>query len=207
VNLVQAWNYSGTGKTLDSAVWLLALPPACLEHASCGRLRRWFIGHSFFYWWHVLRTRMDSGLYSIKSTLAFTNEIATSFYKHPVEILSDSISARSYCIPCWVFNDGALLVQLLCCHRRIISITQMSETPRWLRFFIQTPELHSIHHQYDVHRYNFQTFRLGSFVGTYKDATDFANRCGFPTGSRGEARSDVLASGRVLRRIRIGKLQ
>jgi fatty acid hydroxylase family protein len=28
-------------------------------------------------------------------------------------------------------------------------------SPRWLKYVIQTPELHSIHHQLDVHRCNF----------------------------------------------------
>jgi sterol desaturase/sphingolipid hydroxylase (fatty acid hydroxylase superfamily) len=57
-------------------------------------------------------------------------------------------------------------------------------TPRWLRFFIQTPELHSIHHQYDVHRYNFSDIPLWDrLFGTYKDTTDFSSRCGFPKGA------------------------
>ena len=29
------------------------------------------------------------------------------------------------------------------------------KTPKWFRYFIQTPELHSIHHQFGVHKYNF----------------------------------------------------
>jgi sterol desaturase/sphingolipid hydroxylase (fatty acid hydroxylase superfamily) len=57
-------------------------------------------------------------------------------------------------------------------------------TPKWLRFFIQTPELHSIHHQYDVHQYNFADIPLWDrLFGTYKDTTEFADRCGFPKGA------------------------
>lgn len=56
-------------------------------------------------------------------------------------------------------------------------------TPRWLRFIIQTPELHSIHHQYDVHSYNFGDIPLWDrLFGTYRDTTMFAGRCGFPHG-------------------------
>lgn len=54
-------------------------------------------------------------------------------------------------------------------------------TPRWLRYFIQTPELHSIHHQLDVHDYNYSDLPIWDRIfGTYKDAVDFVPNCGFP---------------------------
>jgi sterol desaturase/sphingolipid hydroxylase (fatty acid hydroxylase superfamily) len=60
-------------------------------------------------------------------------------------------------------------------------------TPPWMRFLIETPELLSIHHQYNVHRYNFSDIALWDrLFGTYKDATEFSNRCGFPTGAEQE---------------------
>jgi sterol desaturase/sphingolipid hydroxylase (fatty acid hydroxylase superfamily) len=56
--------------------------------------------------------------------------------------------------------------------------------PRWLRYFIQTPQLHSIHHQFDVHNYNYADLPLWDrLFGTYRDAVDFADRCGFPEGA------------------------
>jgi sterol desaturase/sphingolipid hydroxylase (fatty acid hydroxylase superfamily) len=43
-------------------------------------------------------------------------------------------------------------------------------TPHWLRYLIQTPELHSIHHQFDVHKYNFSDIPLSDrMLGTYKE--------------------------------------
>lgn len=55
------------------------------------------------------------------------------------------------------------------------------KTPRWIRYFIQTPELHSIHHQIDVHRFNFSDIPVWDrLFGTYKDTVDFAPACGFP---------------------------
>ena len=57
-------------------------------------------------------------------------------------------------------------------------------TPKWLRYFIQTPELHSIHHQYDVHKYNYADLPIWDRpFGTYKDTTEFTERCGFPKGA------------------------
>lgn len=58
------------------------------------------------------------------------------------------------------------------------------KSPRWLRYFIQTPELHSIHHQFDVHKYNFSDLPIWDRIfGTYKDTIEFTDRCGFPVGA------------------------
>jgi sterol desaturase/sphingolipid hydroxylase (fatty acid hydroxylase superfamily) len=53
-------------------------------------------------------------------------------------------------------------------------------TPGWLRFFVQTPELHSIHHQLDVHAFDYSDLPVWDrLFGTYRDAREFAPRCGF----------------------------
>ena len=52
----------------------------------------WFIGTFFFYWWH--RLRHAKGFWLIFHQVHHSPsriEILTSFYKHPVEILSDAI--------------------------------------------------------------------------------------------------------------------
>jgi len=55
------------------------------------------------------------------------------------------------------------------------------KSPRWLKHFIQTPELHSIHHQLDVHKYNYSDLPLwDKLFGTYKDTDEFTEHCGFP---------------------------
>ena len=51
-----------------------------------------------------------------------------------------------------------------------------------MKYFIQTPELHSIHHQLDVHYYNCADLPLWDrLFGTYLYADTFAARCGFPS--------------------------
>ena len=54
-------------------------------------------------------------------------------------------------------------------------------TPAWMRYIIQTPQLHCVHHELDVHKYNFSDLPVWDrLFGTYKDATKFAPACGFP---------------------------
>ena len=58
------------------------------------------------------------------------------------------------------------------------------KTPKWLRCFIQNPELHSIHHEYDAHKYNFSDSPIWDrLFGAYKDTRTFTERCDFPEGA------------------------
>lgn len=145
----------------------------------------WFIGTFFFYWWH--RLRHAKGFWLVFHQVHHSPsriEILTSFYKHPVEILSDAILSALVLYPLlgcsmmgafWYNFFGATGEYFY--HANI-------KTPKWLRFFIQTPELHSIHHQFDVHKYNFADIPLWDrLFGTYKDTSEFTERCGFPTGA------------------------
>ncbi len=57
-------------------------------------------------------------------------------------------------------------------------------TRGWLRYLIQTPELHSIHHEYDSHSYTYGDMPPWDLMfGTYRDAREFVQRCGFPDGA------------------------
>lgn len=145
----------------------------------------WFIGTFFFYWWH--RLRHGKGFWLVFHQIHHSPsriEVVTSFYKHPVEILSDALLSALVLYPLlgcsmagafWFNFFGATGEYFY--HANI-------KTPRWLRFFIQTPELHSIHHQYDLHRYNYGDIPLWDrLFGTYKDTMEFAPRCGFPDGA------------------------
>ena len=66
-------------------------------------------------------------------------------------------------------------------------------TPRWTGVFVQGSEHHSIHHQFEVHRYNYGDITWWDrLFGTFREAEDFAPRCGFE-GEREERLSCMLA--------------
>jgi len=153
----------------------------------------WFVGTFVFYWWH--RLRHEKGFWLVFHQIHHSPsriEILTSFYKHPVEI---AVGA---------FLSAAILFPLLGCS--LMGLVWYNffaatgeffyhgnyKSPKWLRFFIQTPELHSIHHQLDVHKYNFSDIPIWDRIfGTYKDTTEFSPQCGFP-GSSEERIVDML---------------
>jgi len=145
----------------------------------------WFIGTFFFYWWHVVRHK--NGFWLVFHQIHHSPsriETVTSFYKHPIEILSDALLSALVLYPLlgtsmigafWYNFFGATGEYFYHANLR---------TPRWLRYVIQTPELHSIHHQYGVHRYNFSDIPIWDrLFKTYRDTTEFAARCGFPSGA------------------------
>lgn len=150
-----------------------------------GGFLAWIVGTFFFYWWH--RIRHASGFWLVFHQIHHSPariEIATSFYKHPVEILSDAILSALVLYPfmgCSMM--GAFWYNFFAGTGEYFYHANMS-TPSWLRYFIQTPELHSIHHQFGVHRYNYSDLPIWDrLFGTYRDATKFAPRCGFPEGA------------------------
>ena len=145
----------------------------------------WFIGTFFFYWWHVLRHK--NGFWLIFHQVHHSPsriEIVTSFYKHPIEALSDAILSALVLYPllgCSMM--GAFWYNFFAATGEYFYHANV-RTPGWLRYLIQTPELHSIHHEYNVHKYNFSDIPLWDrLFGTYRDTVEFSARCGFPKGA------------------------
>jgi sterol desaturase/sphingolipid hydroxylase (fatty acid hydroxylase superfamily) len=142
----------------------------------------WFVGTFVFYWWHRLRHRR--GWWTIFHQIHHSPsriEILTSFYKHPIEIFANSFLMAAVLFP---FLGCSLAGSFWC---NVFAATgeyfyhANVKTPGWLRYFIQTPELHAVHHQYDVHKYNYSDLPIWDRIfGTYRDMTTFTSRCGFP---------------------------
>jgi sterol desaturase/sphingolipid hydroxylase (fatty acid hydroxylase superfamily) len=142
----------------------------------------WFVGTFFFYWWH--RIRHMNGWWQLFHQVHHSPariEAITSFYKHPVEILVDSALAAAVMYPLLGCSlEGALWFNFFAATGEFFYHSNF-KSPPWLKYFIQTPELHSVHHELDVHRYNFADIPLWDrLFGTYRDADTFAAACGFP---------------------------
>lgn len=142
----------------------------------------WFVGTFVFYWWHRIR-HMD-GFWVLFHQVHHSPariEAITSFYKHPIEILADSALAAAILYPLLGCSlEGALWFNFFAATGEFFYHSNF-KSPPWLKYVIQTPELHSIHHQRDVHRYNFADLPVWDrLFGTYRDTDDFAPQCGFP---------------------------
>jgi sterol desaturase/sphingolipid hydroxylase (fatty acid hydroxylase superfamily) len=145
----------------------------------------WFVGTFFFYWWHRLRHARGWWLafHQIHHSPSRI-EVLTSFYKHPIEILCDAALSAVILYPLLGSSLlGAFWYNFFAGTGEYFYHANV-RTPSWLRYLIQTPELHSIHHQFDVHRHNYGDIPLWDrMFGTYRDARVFVKRCGFPVGA------------------------
>ena len=57
-------------------------------------------------------------------------------------------------------------------------------TPRWLGYFIQRPESHSVHHARGIHRYNYADLPLWDMIfGTFRNPEGFQKEQGFYKGA------------------------
>jgi len=68
------------------------------------------------------------------------------------------------------------------------------KTPVWLGYLIQRPESHSVHHQRDVHRYNYADLPLVDMLfGTFHNPRDHAPETGFWHGASTRVLDMLLA--------------
>lgn len=142
----------------------------------------WFFGTFVFYWWH--RLRHANGFWLIFHQVHHSPkriEMLTSFYKHPIEIIADSLLTGFLIY--YVFGGTGLAGAWTSFFGAAGEFFYHSNiaTPKWFGYFLQRPEHHSIHHQLDVHKYNFGDVTWWDrMFGTFREADDFAPECGFP---------------------------
>jgi sterol desaturase/sphingolipid hydroxylase (fatty acid hydroxylase superfamily) len=107
-------------------------------------------------------------------------EVITSFYKHPLEILSNS--ALSAAIVYLVLGLGPAAAA------QAVLLTGLAElfyhwnvsTPHWLGYLFQRPESHCVHHQQGLHAGNYSDLPLWDMLfGTFHNPRAWDARCGF----------------------------
>lgn len=153
----------------------------------------WFAGTFVFYWWH--RLRHANGFWLVFHQVHHSPsriEVLTSFYKHPVEIVADSLIAGFFIY--FVFGGTALAGAWTSFFGALGEYFYHSNlrTPRWVGWVLQRPEHHSVHHQLDVHDYNYGDLTWWDrMFGTFKDTDTFSERCGFP-GRQEEKLAEML---------------
>ena len=135
-----------------------------------------------YYWWH--RVRHESHFFwQLCHQLHHSPqriEVLTSFYKHPVEILINSLisTALTYLLLGLTPEAAALYT----------AFTAVAEyfyhwnirTPRWLGPWFQRPESHRLHHKRAHHTQNYADLPIWDILfGTYCNPSKPIESCGF----------------------------
>ncbi len=142
----------------------------------------YFIATFIFYWWH--RWRHESNLlWKIFHQIHHSPqriEVITSFYKHPVEMIVNSMigSILVYSI-LGISLEGAAYYTFLTAIGEFFYHTNI-KTPQWIGYIFQRPEMHRYHHEYQKHQSNYGDFVWWDMLfGTYKNPKEFNSSCGF----------------------------
>jgi sterol desaturase/sphingolipid hydroxylase (fatty acid hydroxylase superfamily) len=159
-----------------------------------GGLLAYFIATFVFYWWHRWRHEVNLlwlGFHQIHHSPQRL-EVITSFYKHPGEMVVNSIigSVLVYSILGLSLEAGAIYTA--CTALGEFFYHTNVTTPRWVGFFFQRPEMHRIHHQHGRHKNNYGDITWWDMLfGTYENPPRFEHTCGFDD-AREQRLADML---------------
>lgn len=186
---VLAINAAQLGVVLLAGVtWERWLSGASLFHLSrhvspgVGGLIAYFIATFVFYWWHRVRHTNDT-LWRLFHQIHHSPqrlEVITSFYKHPGEMVVNSIIGSLLVFATLGLSPEAGAVYTLCTALGEFFYHTNVRTPRWVGWFFQRPEMHRIHHQHGRHKNNYGDITWWDMLfGTYENPRDWTRTCGF----------------------------
>ena len=170
------------GLTWDK--WLLQHQSWSLH--SFGNTSGGFIGYLaitfFFYWWHRIRHKSNflwRWIHQIHHSPKRL-EIITAFYKHPFELIADSILSSAILYPLLGLNPIAATYAVLLSALAELFYHWNVKTPYWVGFIFQRPESHCVHHQDGLHSYNYADLPLWDMMfGTFYNPKHWDAKCGF----------------------------
>lgn len=147
-----------------------------------GGLLAYFIATFVFYWWHRWRHESDL-LWRFFHQIHHSPqrlEVITSFYKHPAEMVVNSLlgSLLVYTLLGLSLEAGA--VYTLCTALGEFFYHTNVRTPRWIGLVFQRPEMHRIHHRHGRHKNNYGDITWWDMLfGTYENPAEWRHHCGF----------------------------
>ncbi|MBK7842676.1 MAG: sterol desaturase family protein [Bdellovibrionales bacterium] len=142
----------------------------------------YFLATFIFYWWH--RYRHESPvLWRLFHQIHHSPqriEVITSFYKHPIEMVINSILGSLIVFAILGLSlEGAAYYTFFTAIGEFFYHTNVN-TPQWLGYIFQRPEMHRYHHEYQQHKSNYGDIVWWDILfGTYRNPVKFESTCGF----------------------------
>jgi len=173
---------------LAGVTWERWLSAGSLLHLSrhlgpvAGGMLAYVVATFVFYWWHRARHESDF-LWRVFHQIHHSPqriEVITSFYKHPVEMVVNSLIGSLLVYAILGLSPEAGAVYTLCTALGEFFYHTSVRTPRWVGWFFQRPEMHRVHHQHGRHRNNYGDIVWWDWLfGTYENPASFDAACGF----------------------------
>ncbi|HEY1045773.1 MAG TPA: sterol desaturase family protein [Bacteroidia bacterium] len=185
INFVQLGVVIAAGYTWEK--WLSAYSLFHLSdhvNPAIGGIIAYFIATFIFYWWHRWRHTVDflwKHFHQIHHSPQRL-EVITSFYKHPIEMIMNSIIGSLLVFTTLGLNTEAGAIYTLCTALGEFFYHTNVKTPQWVGYIFQRPEMHRIHHEYMKHTNNYGDIVWWDMLfGTYSNPKTFESKCGFDT--------------------------
>ncbi len=147
-----------------------------------GGVVAYLVATFIFYWWH--RARHESDLlwrvfHQVHHSAARL-EVITSFYKHPVEMVVNSLIGSVLVYTVLGLDPVAGGVYTFCTAVGEFFYHTNVRTPHWVGYLFQRPEMHRIHHEKDRHLNNYGDIPCWDMLfGTYENPKRWDGACGF----------------------------
>ncbi len=152
-----------------------------------------------YYWWHRARHQVPflwRWLHQVHHSPTRI-EIITSYYKHPFEIVLNSVLSTLILYMVVGVGVEAAAYAILLTGLAELFYHWNVRTPYWLGFLIQRPESHCVHHKQRAHRNNYADLPLWDMLfGTFENPRSWESSCGFECEREGRLK-DMLR-GRIV---------
>lgn len=159
--------------------------------ASVGYLSSTFV----YYWWHRWRHevpllwRWFHQLHHSPQRI----EIITSFYKHPFELVANTLLTSFVLYVALGLTPAAAAGSVLLSGLAELFYHWNVRTPHWLGYIVQRPESHCLHHQSGIHNYNFGDLAVWDILfGTFRNPRHWEATCGLGAANEGRLREMLL---------------
>ncbi|WP_074881937.1 sterol desaturase family protein [Legionella jamestowniensis] len=174
--------------TLAGYTWEIWLSSWSIFHISkyfspiFSGLIAYFLATFIFYWWHRARHEFDFlwvGFHQIHHSPQRL-EVITSFYKHPGEMVVNSIIGSLLVYTVLGLSIEAGIIYTACTAIGEFFYHTNIKTPRWVGYIFQRPEMHRIHHEFNKHKNNYGDIVWWDMLfGTYDNPKEWSKICGF----------------------------
>jgi sterol desaturase/sphingolipid hydroxylase (fatty acid hydroxylase superfamily) len=135
-----------------------------------------------YYWWHRWRHEVPflwRWFHQVHHSPRRI-EVITSFYKHPFELVANSLLSGAILYFGVGLGPEAATVVILVTGLAELFYHWNVKTPRWLGYLFQRPESHCVHHETEVHTFNYADLPVWDMLfGTFRNPRPREISCGF----------------------------
>ncbi len=111
-------------------------------------------------------------------------DIWGAFYFHPFDMIGWAlVGSLALVLGIGLTAEAAIVVAVLATFCSMFQHANI-RTPRWLGYIVTRPESHSVHHQREVHAFNYGDIPLFDILfGTFRNPAEFTGQAGFFDGA------------------------